>query len=349
MSASRPHGRHRLALVAVLTVIVASGCSIREVTLWFQVRGATISEGQAEEIAAKVNAKRPAGGCDANYAGECVPDNQARVHCKGTPGGVGPAIQGPLLVVGWDSFGLDPDGDKVACNTRSPIGSLDVSYQKGIGLVVSGWALDPDGPTTAVDVHIYDNGAGHAAPANVERADLAPLGYGTAHGYSSAWSATPGLHEVCVYGINGSAGGSNTLVGCETVAVEPAMIVDWGTRETVGLLERAEFTKVGGQWRLHVAGFAYDVDTNGLPAGLHIAQVGHPYGSYIMNTPAPITQRLSRPDVLDIDPNAPTDSGFDFTVDTNYTSSIPEAICLVEYAAHPDFEEISCREIVVRP
>ena len=333
-----------------MTVLVASGCSLREVTLWFQVRGATVSESQAEEIAGQVNARRPAGGCDQNYVGGCVPDNEAHAHCKGTPSGKGPAIQGPLLVVGWDSFSLDPDGNKVACDARSPIGSLDVTYQRGVGIVAAGWAVDPDDPAKAIEIHIYDNNAARSDVANVERPDLGSLGYGTAHGFNSSWSAEPGLHEICVFGINSNGDSPNTLLRCETMAVEPTMLVDWGTHETVGLLERAEFTKVDGRWKLHLTGFTYDVDTGGLPAGLHFGPANYPWGSYIMGTPDPLTQRIPRPDVLEIDPDAPTNSGFDLIADTNYSypGAFPEAICLVEYGTQPNHEDISCRAPVIR-
>ena len=64
-------------------------------------------------LAEKINAIAPLG-CDDNYADACVPDNVLAVHCAGD-GGVGPDVQGPFRVVGWDHFGLDRDADKIAC------------------------------------------------------------------------------------------------------------------------------------------------------------------------------------------------------------------------------------------
>lgn len=107
----------RLGLWLVVAAILTTGCSLREVQAWFSVRGATISAPQASEIADKVNAQsRP--GCDSNYSGFCVPNNQTAVRCAGMPGS-GPEI-GPVMVVGWDHFGLDPDGDRFACAASTP-------------------------------------------------------------------------------------------------------------------------------------------------------------------------------------------------------------------------------------
>src|SRR3954468_21118713 len=100
--------RRGASLVAVLALVgVSSGCSLREVQLWFAInRHQAISRDQARNLADLVNSKRAAGGCDGNYSGSCVPDNATQVHCAGT-GGDGPSVRGPLTVTGWDSFELD--------------------------------------------------------------------------------------------------------------------------------------------------------------------------------------------------------------------------------------------------
>jgi len=54
-------------------------------------------------------------GCDPNYAGACVPI-ASDVDCAGGSGN-GPAyVQGPVRIVGFDIYGLDRDGDGVACD-----------------------------------------------------------------------------------------------------------------------------------------------------------------------------------------------------------------------------------------
>lgn len=52
--------------------------------------------------------------CDANYGGVCVPV-ASDVDCAGGSGN-GPAyVEGPVYVVGADIYGLDRNGDGVAC------------------------------------------------------------------------------------------------------------------------------------------------------------------------------------------------------------------------------------------
>jgi hypothetical protein len=57
----------------------------------------------------------PAGGCDANYTGACVPI-ASDVDCAGGSGN-GPAyVTGPVTIVGSDVYDLDRDGDGIACD-----------------------------------------------------------------------------------------------------------------------------------------------------------------------------------------------------------------------------------------
>ena len=53
--------------------------------------------------------------CDPNYSGACVPI-ASDVDCAGGNGN-GPAnVAGPVMVIGDDIYGLDRDGDGVACD-----------------------------------------------------------------------------------------------------------------------------------------------------------------------------------------------------------------------------------------
>ena len=53
-------------------------------------------------------------GCHSSYEGACVP-MASDVDCAGGSGN-GPAyVRGPIYVVGPDVYGLDRDGDGVAC------------------------------------------------------------------------------------------------------------------------------------------------------------------------------------------------------------------------------------------
>ena len=55
--------------------------------------------------------------CDANYGGVCVPI-ASDVDCAGGSGN-GPAyVMGPVYIIGSDIYGLDRDGDGVACEPK---------------------------------------------------------------------------------------------------------------------------------------------------------------------------------------------------------------------------------------
>ncbi|MGY9047669.1 MAG: hypothetical protein ACKVKF_11515 [Rhodobacterales bacterium] len=57
--------------------------------------------------------------CDPNYAKACVPI-ASDVDCAGGNGN-GPAyVTGPVIVVGSDIYGLDRDGDGIACEPKGP-------------------------------------------------------------------------------------------------------------------------------------------------------------------------------------------------------------------------------------
>lgn len=57
---------------------------------------------------------QPANDCHPSYQGACVPANVSDVDCAGGSGD-GPAYTGRVNVVGPDVYGLDRDGDGVAC------------------------------------------------------------------------------------------------------------------------------------------------------------------------------------------------------------------------------------------
>ena len=59
--------------------------------------------------------KKPAGRCDSNYAGACVPI-ASDVDCAGGSGNGPRYVSGPVRVVGSDIYDLDRDGDGVGCD-----------------------------------------------------------------------------------------------------------------------------------------------------------------------------------------------------------------------------------------
>jgi hypothetical protein len=56
----------------------------------------------------------PTASCDPNYTGACLNPDSPDYDCAGGSGN-GPDYTGPVQVVGDDHYGLDADGDGIAC------------------------------------------------------------------------------------------------------------------------------------------------------------------------------------------------------------------------------------------
>ncbi len=102
------NGANRLTYRITLTDGVQTGKKlVREVVGTRPVTQITATGTKAEP--------EPAGNCDPNYSGGCVPV-ASDVDCAGGSGN-GPAYaRGPVTVVGSDIYDLDRDGDGVGCD-----------------------------------------------------------------------------------------------------------------------------------------------------------------------------------------------------------------------------------------
>ncbi len=188
------------------------------------------------------------------------------------------------------AVGVDPstnDEESLGCRivtvgAGSPFGSADVVRAVPGGVQVAGWVIDPD-TAASTDVHVYVDGKGTALHADGARADVATVypGYGPAHGFGATIPASPGLHNVCIYGINVGAGANSTLA-CRTVNVLGG--------SPIGALDVAR----QGPQSIAVAGWALDFDTSGsIPVHVYVdgkgtavtangcrPDVGSAYGGY---------------------------------------------------------------------
>lgn len=109
---------------------------------------------------------------------------------------------------------------------HAPFGNLELVAQRGAGVRVVGWAIDPDTPDP-VEVHIRVGDRGD----RVERADrnrpdiaLAFPDKGADHGFEYAVDGLgPGRHQVCVWVPDVGVGGDTRMLGCRdvVVAVDP--------------------------------------------------------------------------------------------------------------------------------
>jgi SpoIID/LytB domain protein len=183
----------------------------------------------------------------------------------------------------------------VTVPTGNPVGVIDTIGGGPDGaLALAGWAFDPD-TTAPISVHVYVDGKfADATVADGARPDIAAAfpGYGAAHGYSFTLASTPGVHTVCVYGINVGAGANNQLA-CRTLTVP--------TGSPVGTIDVA--TVANGS--LRVAGWAIDPDT-AASIDVHVYADGRVVGGALAANP--------RADVASALPGYGEAHGFDLTV-----------------------------------
>jgi hypothetical protein len=102
--------------------------------------------------------------------------------------------------------------------TSPPVGALERLAISGSDVTVTGWALDPDAPTSPIQVHIYVDGRG--LPVLTGTAPAA--GYPTAleqSAFTGTLSLSRGAHRVCAYAIDHEGVAGNTVLGCRSVDV----------------------------------------------------------------------------------------------------------------------------------
>lgn len=88
------------------------------------------------------------------------------------------------------------------------------------GVRASGWAIDPD-TTGPIRVDLAVDGVVTSGFADVNRPDLVAVfpSAGPRHGFDIAASVAPGVHEVCVIGVNVGPGPGDQTLGCRSVTV----------------------------------------------------------------------------------------------------------------------------------
>jgi hypothetical protein len=106
-------------------------------------------------------------------------------------------------------------------NPAPPVGALDVAVPFLGGIVLGGWAADPD-TGAAIPVHVYVDGrlvTGFVA--NGSRPDVGQVfpAFGPNRGFGGYVASGPGAHTVCVYAINDNLVGPHRAVGCRNVVV----------------------------------------------------------------------------------------------------------------------------------
>ena len=112
-----------------------------------------------------------------------------------------------------------------APTNQTPVGALDTVRAENGRVYVSGWAIDPDSPRTALDVHFYIGGVRHALKADQSRQDVenahASINPGPNHGFSG-WINTDKTGDVIFWGAAiDTAGGTNLTSPNRTIHINP--------------------------------------------------------------------------------------------------------------------------------
>jgi len=153
------------------------------------------------------------------------------------------------------------------CLTGRPIGVVDEISSTGNTVHISGWAYDPDSPSTSLNVAIYQDGHGlMGIHANQPRPDVNSARHITGnHGFSASFSASSGHHTYTVFAINIGNGSGNPQIGGRTIIVNP------GTAP-IGHMDRCD--PVGDS--IVISGWAFDRDVPSTSIGVAIYQDAKP-------------------------------------------------------------------------
>jgi len=209
--------------------------------------------------------------------------------------------------------------------TGSPSGYVDFLAGNSNSILVSGWAVDPD-TAAPTQVHIYVDGVGRVVNADVPgRTDLPYFArYGDAHGFNAVIPASPGAHQVCVYGINIAGSGSNREFKCQNVMVYGNN--PFGSADVIQ----------GGRKTVTVAGWGLDPNTD-LPIPIHV---------YVGNVGRQIMADGNRTDVAAVFPGYGAKHGFNSTFEA---SPGVRNVCI--YAINQGTganQLVSCKQVTVQ-
>jgi hypothetical protein len=199
---------------------------------------------------------------------------------------VGPSVGNPRL--GCATVTTGPAAS-------NPQGGITASAVAGRTATLTGWAVDPQAPTSATSIHLRVDGVlRQAVPADRPTSSVSPyvpFGVSTAHGFQASLTLAAGTHRVCAYAINSGAGTSNPELGCVSVTVAASA---WNP---VGNLDSAT---VDGR-NVDLSGWALDHDTaNALRVDLYVDGRGT----------RSVTANAARPDIDALYPGTGSNHGF---------------------------------------
>ena len=155
-------------------------------------------------------------------------DGHVVAHAPGTPTSysvaVGNMVDGAhqFCVYGIDTQHIQNSllGCQTFTVTGAPFGHLDSVTSRDDGVMVAGWAIDPN-TASPITVNLYVDGVfSMGVLAGVSRPDVGAtfISSGPLHGFQQLLALSPGAHTVCAYAINVGLGASNPSLGCQTVS-----------------------------------------------------------------------------------------------------------------------------------
>lgn len=172
---------------------------------------------------------------------------------------------------------------------QAPVISIGAFAEQPDGSVeIDGWAYDPDGTATAINV--YDNGVARSFTPSIARPDVqaAYSSAGPNSGFSAVVGPLSGAHELCVNVVDTGAPGNNFRVTCSTFQYAAP----------VGWVEAYTETEAGD---LRISGWVFDPSTPTTPTAAQVYVDGHGVS---------VVSNLNRPDIAAAYPAAGAAHGF---------------------------------------
>ncbi|MBM9469185.1 hypothetical protein [Nakamurella leprariae] len=217
---------------------------------------------------------------------------------------------------------------------RDAFGAFDGLSVTGDRMRLTGWAVDPNAPGRASEIHVYDQApdgttTGYAGNwADSSRPDVsAVFGVGPSHGFDlSVPAGRSGRHTVCAFAITVGGGAGNPLLGCREVQVPGP----------TGVLDDVRIS--GGT--LTASGWAFDPRRPGGGLPVHVYDFG-PDGTRGFS--GSVTDR-SRPDVGRVFPDAGSTPGFSVAVPAGSRGSHQVCVFAVPGGGEPSVL-LGCRTV----
>lgn len=301
-----------------------------------------------------------AAGGDSLYTGEPRPDVQAVFPFAGPNSGWSEQLltdNGPHDVCAYAiNVGAGTQNTTLGClnipargttNLGDPQGHLDeIAVTPGLARVV-GWTGDPDPDSTSPPhVQVFEDGRPFLELiAAVDRPDVhaALPGLANATGFDQSLPVLPGLHIFCVdAGNDGSHGTNNTSLGCVVRDVPGA--TPPADNEVHGAFDGITYPDQQPRAFGYVpypTGWAWDPTTSGTTRVVIRDLWDAGFGTepvFAATSTVEGTTGQSRPDVQNVYPSAPPDTGYQIPFPAPATEKYHHERYLCTYAGPPDRE-----------